>query len=123
MSSSKSRRDRKLYEDLKDWAFKVKTRDKFECAICGSAEDLQAHHILEKKMFPKHMLNLDNGITLCSRHHSFSKSSAHHSSMYFILWLMKNRPFQFKKVLELLCLSIKDSESKFIKSLDFLSTI
>lgn len=114
MSSSKSKRDKALYENLKNWSMQVKERDRFKCAICGGTEELQAHHILEKKMFPKYMLDLDNGITLCSRHHAFSKESAHHSAIFFNLWLFKNRPEQFKKVLKLLSESLPNKEFDFL---------
>lgn len=36
------------------------------CAICGSRDKLQAHHINSKSYFPEQALDLDNGITLCS---------------------------------------------------------
>lgn len=50
------------------WSKAVRKRDK-NCVICGSNEDLVAHHIFEKAILPELCLNLNNGVTLCRKHH------------------------------------------------------
>lgn len=54
---------------IRKWALGVKERAGFECEICGSSEDLEAHHILPYKDYPKARLDLDNGACLCKEHH------------------------------------------------------
>lgn len=50
------------------WSKAVKNRDK-ACVICGSTDRLEAHHIIYKKYNPQLSLNVNNGITLCKKHH------------------------------------------------------
>lgn len=98
MSESKSRKRYLAKKQLTEWAKLVKDRDDHKCVICGSDDHLQSHHILEKKLYPEHKLNLDNGITLCAKHHTFGKQSAHHAAFFFINWLKENRPEQYEAV-------------------------
>ncbi|WP_394351210.1 HNH endonuclease [Draconibacterium mangrovi] len=37
--------------------------------MCGSHEDLDAHHIMPKSRYPHWKYNVDNGITLCNQCH------------------------------------------------------
>ena len=53
---------------LEAWAFRVKSTNK--CDICGSRENLQAHHLWDKKSHPTLMYQDENGIPLCQVHHS-----------------------------------------------------
>jgi predicted restriction endonuclease len=39
------------------------------CAICGSTDMLNSHHIFPKSLFPELSLNINNGIPLCKEHH------------------------------------------------------
>lgn len=52
---------------LISWSKTVKNRDNHECQICGSKENIQAHHILHKMKYPELSLNINNGITLCEK--------------------------------------------------------
>ena len=49
------------------WAQSVKHRDGYHCILCGSAKDLEAHHIIPVKndRGRKFVYNVDNGVTLC----------------------------------------------------------
>jgi len=48
----------------------VFARDDNRCVICGSTERLDAHHILERRLFGETQgYTLNNGATLCSKHH------------------------------------------------------
>lgn len=52
------------------WAKIVKYRDNNKCVICGSIENLNAHHIIYRKDYPELSLNVNNGITLCVDNHN-----------------------------------------------------
>lgn len=54
---------------LTRWAKLVKELDNHMCKLCGSKENLNAHHIQPKQDFPELSLDLDNGITLCKKCH------------------------------------------------------
>lgn len=54
-------------EDFKKEVFK---RDKYMCAIVGCREPaVDAHHIFERKLFSDGGYYVDNGVSLCSKHH------------------------------------------------------
>ena len=53
---------------LISWSRAVK-KDK-SCVICGSKNNLNAHHLFYKNLYPKLSLNINNGITLCKKHHN-----------------------------------------------------
>ena len=50
------------------WAHQVKTRDG-RCVICGSVDDLEAHHIIPVSHSNRYVLRTSNGITLCKNCH------------------------------------------------------
>ena len=80
---------------LKEWSKKVRDRDGNKCAVCGRTDLVQAHHIVQKKYDKELRFDLNNGIALCPRHHSFGKWSAHMGSFFFTCWLEQNRPNQY----------------------------
>ena len=47
----------------------VIARDGGKCVFCGSRERLDAHHILERRLFADGGYHLDNGATVCAEHH------------------------------------------------------
>lgn len=63
-----------------------------KCAICGSVEYIQAHHIIPRNiLLSRH--NAMNGILLCPSHHKYSfVFSAHKNPVRFILWLQEHQP-------------------------------
>jgi hypothetical protein len=75
----------------KEWSREVRARDGC-CVVCGAVQKLNAHHILPREII-KTRHNLDNGITLCPKHHRFSKQeiSAHQNPFAFFVWLRHNR--------------------------------
>jgi hypothetical protein len=85
----------KFTKEDRAWSQGVKERDSNACVICKHAGLINAHHIIPREItWLKH--NLMNGITLCPRHHRFSREiSAHQNPFKFILWLEKNRPEQY----------------------------
>jgi hypothetical protein len=54
-----------------EWRNAVFERDNFTCQQCGhvSEGDIQAHHIYMWSIYPELRLDVDNGITLCTRCH------------------------------------------------------
>ena len=53
---------------LSDWAEQVINRDS-KCVLCGSKQNLEAHHIFKVHEFDDAYLDLNNGITLCRKCH------------------------------------------------------
>ena len=83
----------KITKEDKEWANQVKERDG-ECVICGEKEKLNAHHIIPREIHET-KLDINNGISLCPKHHIFSRIiSAHNNPLGFFIWLIKNRPDQ-----------------------------
>lgn len=52
------------------WSKTIKKLDNNMCKLCDSRENLNAHHIMPKALFPELSLDLDNGVTLCNKCHS-----------------------------------------------------
>lgn len=70
------------------------------CAICGSKEFLNAHHLVPRNM-GSHRHIVKNGILLCSKHHRFSfELSAHKAPVAFFKWMVENKPDLWKWLLE-----------------------
>lgn len=68
----------------KEWSLKIKERDGFKCLYCGKTEYLNSHHIYTRSNYAVRW-DMDNGITLCSGHHTMSsKFSAHKTPLEFI---------------------------------------
>lgn len=52
-----------------EWAEMVKERDNYECQICGSTENVVAHHYEGLNVNPLMSADIDMGITLCNQCH------------------------------------------------------
>ena len=50
---------------LMNWSLSVKDNDGSKCQVCGSTENIHAHHIFPKSKYPLLCLNINNGISLC----------------------------------------------------------
>lgn len=84
----------KFTKEDKEWAKAVKDRDEWKCVICGSKERLNAHHIIVRENHET-KLDIQNGITICPKHHFFCRQiSAHNNPLGFFMWLENNRPEQ-----------------------------
>lgn len=44
-------------------------RDGHKCVICGATEDLSVHHIIERRLWDDGGYYMDNGSSLCEKHH------------------------------------------------------
>jgi len=54
---------------LASWTRSVKNRDKHTCTNCGSKEELHAHHVLPKALYPDLRFCVENGMALCKKCH------------------------------------------------------
>ena len=102
MKMNKQRRLRiDIQKKLKQWSIDVRNRDNNICQICGTTKFLNAHHILPKeaKRYRDLRFDIDNGITLCSKHHKYSyQNSPHKNPLVFITWLIHNKSEQLSKI-------------------------
>ena len=76
------------YDDpqYKKWRYLVYKRDAFTCRLCGSNNDLQAHHIKRWSEFPTLRFVVNNGITLCKLCHTLVKDrEAEHEAQFTAL--------------------------------------
>ena len=95
-----NKRRLKLTEEDKAWAKSVKDRDGWKCVICGNTERPNAHHIIARENHET-KLDIHNGLTLCPKHHFFSRQiSAHNNPIGIFLWLKINRPDQLNYLFE-----------------------
>ena len=44
-------------------------RDKYKCVFCNNIKDLDVHHIQNRHELPAGGYVIENGITLCKKHH------------------------------------------------------
>ena len=70
------------------------------CAVCGCTDHLQVHHILSKRFYPEYYFDDTNLITLCAKHHTFGKLSAHKNGIWFSEFLKKNFPEKYLAALK-----------------------
>lgn len=54
---------------------RVFARDRHRCVVCP-APAVDAHHLIERRLFPDGGYYLDNGVSLCSPHHRDAESTA-----------------------------------------------
>ena len=88
----------KLTKEDKEWANAVKDRDGRVCVVCGDAVRLNAHHIIARENHET-KFNIDNGLSLCPKHHFFNRQvSAHNNPIGLLLWLEDHRPEQLEEV-------------------------
>lgn len=59
-------------DDFREAVFK---RDSFKCVFCNKTENLDAHHIIERRLFSDGGYYIDNGVTLCQEHHLKAEST------------------------------------------------
>lgn len=89
----KSKR-RKLIDKLdKLWSDKIKSVGK--CDYCGKDTYLNSHHIFSRSNYSVRW-DLDNGICLCSGHHTLSSQfSAHKCPMEFSEYIKEKRGIEW----------------------------
>lgn len=55
--------------EYKKWRVLVYKRDHYQCQICGSKKEINAHHLFGWKEYPDKRFDVNNGITLCKECH------------------------------------------------------
>lgn len=84
-------------EATKLWANEIKAVG--ACEVCGKTENLNAHHLLSKSVWPHLRCDLSNGMCLCAGHHTMDRECCPHGSMpameAFVEWLAINREGQY----------------------------
>ena len=87
---------RKQWTDL---SRKMRERTPY-CEVCRSKDRLQVHHLLSRKLYKEFAFDEDNLIVLCPRHHAWGRQSAHRGIWWFVQWLQRNKPRQFKWLMD-----------------------
>lgn len=86
-----------------------------QCEYCGSKEYLNAHHIYSRTNRTLRW-ELDNGICLCSKHHTMSSEfSAHKAPTEFTEWLIGYKGQEFIDNLKELKRSIVKPDRQVVK--------
>lgn len=81
-------------KDHKLWREIILEKFNRECVICQSTNRLTAHHLISSRI-KEFRFNENNGIALCSRHHTYYDGplSPHNdSAIQFFIWLLNNHP-------------------------------
>ena len=78
---------------LADWARSVKLRDEC-CVLCSSFDQLQAHHVYPRAVFPSMSSCIDNGLTLCTTCHR----AWHLDSKKWRAWWSAHWPERARKI-------------------------
>ena len=63
-------------KNLGFWQMRVMCRDGFRCRflMCNEENNILAHHIESRSQSPELALEVDNGVTLCTKHHGQAHS-------------------------------------------------
>ncbi len=69
--TDEDRQDHRNTPEYREWAYNVKKRDNFTCAICGDNRggNLVSHHLYSYSSYPELQLAENNGICLCEPCH------------------------------------------------------
>ena len=76
-----------------EWLIKVRKRDKFRCKINNKdcSGNIEVHHILPWRDYPELRYDVNNGITLCKKHHPRKRKEEIRLSPYFTELLKINK--------------------------------
>ncbi len=69
--------------DINSWSKKVKKRDDYTCQLCGTTDQIIAHHIKDARDYPELVVDIDNGQTLCRVCHIKLHNSSRPSVCFF----------------------------------------
>jgi len=93
----------------RNWRAKVLWRDKYTCQHCKAKDNLQAHHIRQRKDGGSNRVN--NGLTLCEEchadlHKGLWKATIKPKFFQYPMWLMQGK-YYLRKQLKALGLSVE----------------
>jgi len=110
IKKKKKKSSRKILRKQLDkiWAEIVKDRagNKCERKTCKKTTYLNAHHIFSRSNLSVRW-DLNNGVCLCSGHHTLNNFSAHKAPIWFIEWLKQERGIEWYNELRLKANQIK----------------
>ena len=66
-------------EEYLRWQIAVFKRDCYKCQICGSNKNLNAHHLESFSKYIDLRYVIENGITLCEKHHGIKYPGSFHN--------------------------------------------
>lgn len=104
---SKTEKKRKRLEPLarirrrlmRLWTARVAEDWGHKCAVCGSTNLPNAHHMENRNTCRALRYDPMNGILLCPSHHKFGKDSAHKGGLWFADWLLTHHKDRWDYVL------------------------
>lgn len=74
------------------WSLAVRDDWAWRCAVCGSRDELNAHHLIPREHTATRYA-MRNGICLCSRCHKFcTERSPHQNAAGWLRWLKEHHP-------------------------------
>ena len=76
------------------WSEYIKKRANGRCEMCGSTDYVNAHHIFGRRNFSVRW-DVENGILLCAKHHTFDRFSAHQAPTWFSDWLVEYKSWEW----------------------------
>ena len=71
--------DKRRTKEYSEWKNAVYEKDKNRCVICGSTENIEAHHIYQFANYEDLRLDVSNGMSLCKIHHNIAVKGSYHS--------------------------------------------
>jgi len=94
---------------LKAWSKAVRSGGK--CEVCGGTSKLNAHHILDKKLYPAYKYEPLNGVALCcSCHSKYGIKGCHNKTPWHFFFWLTSKPEQFYWVQKIISNSAKNKE-------------
>ena len=81
------------------WTARVGDEWGHKCAVCGSENLPNAHHLENRNTCRALRYDPMNGVLLCPSHHKFGKDSAHKGGIWFADWLRRHHPGRLNYVL------------------------
>lgn len=76
------------------WSERIRERNNGKCEVCGRPATNPHHIIGRKNLALRH--DLRNGCLLCYQCHVGSKVSAHNDPLWFMDWVERERPTDYK---------------------------
>jgi len=97
----KPKKPKKIKERTRWAKFSKDFRSGKSCAICGSSDYLNVHHLIARHVLKsKFKYEPNNLIVLCANCHKFAFKGAHQNPIWFARWLDLHLPEHYKWVLE-----------------------